>query len=284
VAYRDEVIIDAPNGYWRLDALTNESGGAGSLTAFGSPVSTTGLLTGDASVGRDLDGSTMYYTAPDSASTDLGDVFTLEAWIRIDGLQDGRLFDKGLNGYALMIDSTGHLRLDKSAISVIVTSTTTMAVGSTYHVAATKNGATVKLYINGVDVTGTVTNATCANTAIALYIGRLDSSATLFFNGVIDEPAIYPSALSATRVAVHYAVGSTGLAEGISLTSPVTITVAGTVTEQQLPEGPTVRVAFATAPGQPSLWTTVSAYQTGFSTRRGRQKELDLIDAGIASR
>jgi hypothetical protein len=283
VAYRDEVILDAPNGYWRLDGLTNESGGAGSLTAFGTPASTTGLLTGDASVARDLNGTTMYYTAPDSASTDLGDVFTLEAWIRIDALpaSSGILLAKGTNSYQFDVGPTGALGLAKNGVAYTVNSTTTMSVGSTYHVVATKNGAANKLYINGVDVSGAVTNLTLVNTAVALHIGRYDGGG-FFFDGVIDEVAIYPTALSATRVAAHYAVGSTGLA-GLSLTSPVTITVAGTVTEQQLPEGPTVRVAFATTPGQPSLWTTVSAYQTGFSTRRGRQKELDLIDAGIAA-
>jgi hypothetical protein len=44
-----------------------------------------------------------------------------------------------------------------------------------------------------------------------------------------------------------------------------------------------VEVAFATNPGAAPTWTTVSTWSMGFATKRGRQKELDRIDAGTCT-
>lgn len=72
-----------------------------------------------------------------------------------------------------------------------------------HHIMATKSGppvnATVKLYIDGVDRTGTVTNRTIANTSTALNIGR-DTAGSQYFSGLIDEVAVYSVALSAAQI------------------------------------------------------------------------------------
>ena len=44
----------------------------------------------------------------------------------------------------------------------------------------------------------------------------------------------------------------------------------------------TLEIAFATDPGSTPTWTDVSAYLKSFSTRRGRQNELDRFEAGSA--
>ena len=65
----------------------------------------------------------------------------------------------------------------------------------------TKNGSAVKLYVDGVDRTGPVVNRTIANSADALLIGQ----GTGFFNGTLDEVAVYKRALPATAIAAHRA-------------------------------------------------------------------------------
>jgi hypothetical protein len=77
-----------------------------------------------------------------------------------------------------------------------------------YHVALTYDGAFMRFYINGaVDTETTATGAiTYANGAYAFAIGACDVPAS-YFNGSIDEVAIYDKALSATRIAAHHAVG-----------------------------------------------------------------------------
>ena len=62
------------------------------------------------------------------------------------------------------------------------------------------------LYINGVDVTGTVTDATIAATAVDLSLAR-DVDAAFYLDGAMDEVAIYPTALSLARVREHYRAG-----------------------------------------------------------------------------
>ena len=75
------------------------------------------------------------------------------------------------------------------------------SAASFHHIAVTKSGSAVKLYVEGVDRTGPVVNRTIANSADALLIGQ----GTGFFNGTLDEVAIYNRALTATAIAAHRA-------------------------------------------------------------------------------
>jgi hypothetical protein len=68
--------------------------------------------------------------------------------------------------------------------------------------AATKSGATSKLYIDGVDVTGTVTDQTLVDNATSLLL-----DGTPQYHGHLDEMAIYNTALSAATVQDHYRAG-----------------------------------------------------------------------------
>jgi hypothetical protein len=58
-----------------------------------------------------------------------------------------------------------------------------------------------------VDVTGTVTNLSFVNTTSAINIGRDPSGQ--YFNGGLDEVAVYGYALSPARVLAHYLAGTT---------------------------------------------------------------------------
>ena len=76
-----------------------------------------------------------------------------------------------------------------------------------HHIAATKNGAAVRLYLDGADVTNTssIPGSVPAmlNTTSDLIIGRA-SNATAGFPGSIDEAAVYSRALSAAEILSHY--------------------------------------------------------------------------------
>jgi hypothetical protein len=74
------------------------------------------------------------------------------------------------------------------------------------HLAVTYNGSSVILYINGVADSGSVaTSAASTESGNGVYIGT--SWAGTRTNAVIDEAAIYPSALSAARILAHYNAG-----------------------------------------------------------------------------
>ena len=148
------------------------------------------------------------FSVPDSATLDLGDIFTLEAWNkRVTTLTEQVIFTKQSGAYALLWD-TDVLKLQRRGFTVIVGSTITVTDTTTWHhIVATKNGATVKLYIDSVDRTGTVTNDICANNASALIIGS-QPDATFPLGATMDEAAVYPTALSAARVLAHYNAAS----------------------------------------------------------------------------
>jgi hypothetical protein len=88
-----------------------------------------------------------------------------------------------------------------------ITGATTLSTGTKYHVGATYDGADMKIYLNGTqDATGAKTG-TPNSTSEVLHIGAWYQNTShvngLFFDGRIDEVALYGSGLSATRMAAH---------------------------------------------------------------------------------
>jgi hypothetical protein len=96
------------------------------------------------------------------------------------------------------------LTLTKSGSGTIATANvSTTDITGFHHVVATKSGPNVKLYIDGIDRTGTVTNRTIGDTSTALNIGR-NTAGSEYFPGLIDEVAIYSVALSPAQVQLHF--------------------------------------------------------------------------------
>lgn len=84
-----------------------------------------------------------------------------------------------------------------------------MTLNQWTHLVATYDGTTARLYVNGVQAASGAMNY-AANTAqpVRLAAGATETMPRYFFPGRLDEVAIYPTALSATRVPAHYNVGS----------------------------------------------------------------------------
>lgn len=155
-----------------------------------------------------FNGTSQYVSVLDNNLLDPGDTFTLEIWANVNLLTAllQTLFGKGANSYQLLIDLAGALVLYKSGVAPIVTSTQTVIVGSWYHVVVTKTGATVKIYINGVDVTGVIANQTIAANASNLAVGSTGISQHV--SGSINRAAIYSTVLTPSEVLIHSSVGS----------------------------------------------------------------------------
>jgi hypothetical protein len=67
------------------------------------------------------------------------------------------------------------------------------------HVAATWDGSTIRLYINGVQHNFKSTSFTLGNGTSALYIGT-EGASVYDFKGQMDEVRIYNAALSAAEI------------------------------------------------------------------------------------
>jgi hypothetical protein len=84
-----------------------------------------------------------------------------------------------------------------------------------YHVVATFDGTSLRLYVNGTLAAGPIAIAGGAarantNSAVSLaFGGRSDGSQGYFsYNGLLDEAAMYNTALSAAQVLAHYQTGT----------------------------------------------------------------------------
>jgi hypothetical protein len=143
--------------------------------------------------------------APDATALDVGDVFSLEAWVKradnATGMQTIATKGSGTFKWGFKNNQIGLFQSNGTTIVQSTTSQTDMT--AFHHYVVTKNGATVKLYVDGVDVTGTVTNATLTDNGSALYIGGTGSSE--YLNATVDELAVYKAtALSSATVTAHY--------------------------------------------------------------------------------
>ncbi|MDW5595774.1 LamG domain-containing protein [Conexibacter stalactiti] len=212
--YCEMVMADNPSAYFRLGesfgttAVDTVGGAAGTYVgtfALGQPA----VAPWSGGTAVRFDALTRgYVSVVDRAALDLGDTFTLEAWVRMSDVVLGGIVDKGDGGYILRTTESGRLLLRRNNRGDVVTSTVALTPGKAHHVVATKAAGVAKLYLDGVDVTGTVTNQTMQDTALPLNIGAADAGINNLLTGTIDEVALYKTALTATRVRAHYDAGT----------------------------------------------------------------------------
>lgn len=244
--YRDAIMATSGlKGYWRLgesapaQPAADETGvNPGTYTNDGAaPYPTLGQAgaVGDANTSA-LWGLGQWIVVPHNASLNLADNWTIEAWLKLSsaGSPDFRaVVSKGDNAYYMRVEHSGYVTLVRSSDWVIATATIPLTAGVWTHVVGTKNGTTVKIYYNGVDRTGTVSNttATLDQTGEPLLIGAdpvPGGARREGFIGGLDEIAVYNRALTITEALDHYNATSGGAAGGLVLTGGGRITATGT--------------------------------------------------------
>lgn len=212
--YAKVVLGATPTGYWRLgepsgtSAVDSSGGGNDGTYTGGFTLAQAGALTGDSNTAVALNGTSGYVSIPHDSSLDTGDVFSLECWVKRDVLGvpgDSYLFSKGDGNYRLGFNNDG-IEIAQKAVAIIALSSYGITdTTAWHHVVWTKNGSINKIYLDGRDVTGSVTNSTISNTTDPVMLGNTSSGG--FFDGTIDEAAIYDYALTPAEVAEHYATG-----------------------------------------------------------------------------
>jgi hypothetical protein len=217
--------------YWRLGEASTSSAACDSFGsnagsyAGGVALGQVGALNGDPDTAARLDGSSGRVSVPHAASLDVGDSFSVEAWVRRGTVSTPNyqaIVSQGANAWMLAWYSSNRLVLRQASVGDVVYSTRSITDTGWHHVAATKSGSSVKLYIDGADVTGSVSNKTMANNAIALSIGQ--SNGGSYLNGTVDEVALYRGALSAATIVAHKDKGGVAPAPAPSPTPPPTPT------------------------------------------------------------
>jgi hypothetical protein len=109
-----------------------------------------------------------------------------------------------------------------SVTTTLVASTGDLQPNTWYHVAATYDGSTMRLYLNGVQVGSTSKTGTIAtNATVPVSIGR-NPEGSNYLTGTIDDVRIYNRALSSADLAtVMGAPSPTNQPPSVQLTSPL---------------------------------------------------------------
>jgi type II secretory pathway pseudopilin PulG len=219
--YKSVVLGDSPVGYWRLDETSgttakDSSGNGNNGTYSGGVTLNQQSILSDGNAAATFDGSSGYVEIPYNASLN-PPIFSIEAWVK-PTTTGTYLYVAGTLRTTLVTPITGY-RLARLADgrwmfsigdgtsdpSIYATST---AVNEYVHLIGTYDGARLRFYKNGVlESTSAGTLTLSQNTTKPLRIGAPPETSSNFFNGTIDDVAIYNRALTAEEVEEHYLSG-----------------------------------------------------------------------------
>ncbi len=160
---------------------------------------------------------------PQRAEWNTARPFTVELWVKggtkfscpasATDLSRGWLF---YQGNASQSDGNGWwFRVYKSGSRVNAQADMTVNPDAWYHIVGVFDGTNASLYVNGASVATTALGGAYVPNTSAAYpfsIGARSDGGDYAFGGLIDEPAFYTNALSASEVAAHFATAATNSA------------------------------------------------------------------------
>ena len=176
--------------------------GNGNAGQIGSATWTTSGKYGSA---LSFNGSSARVTVPDAASLDLTTGMTLEAWVYPTSITNKwrDAIYKGNDAYYLSATSSTGSRPATGGtfggVNSEVIGPTKLPVNTWTHFAATYDGATQRLFVNGVQVASKARTGSILTSTEPLQIGG-DSIYGQFFAGRIDEVRVYRAALSQAEI------------------------------------------------------------------------------------
>ena len=138
----------------------------------------------------------------DVGSINLGNTFTLSAWVKLNGFSSTQniLFGGGVAAYAMYIPNNTTIYFNFGSGYALFT-VPTILTSTYYNIIFTRNGSNGELFINGISQ-GTTT-ALGANNFTVNFLGCENQgvSTKYYFNGNIDEPCIFNRVVTAAEIA-----------------------------------------------------------------------------------
>ncbi len=238
--YLEVVKADAPVGYWRLGETSGETaadvmGKNNGSYLNGVELGVPGALTGDANNAAGFSAANQSKVEVPYTAELNPPVFSLEVWAKVTGGAGAHRSplasrdDAPQRGYIFYAEpgNTWQFWTGTGASSGWdVIAGPALTIGAWAHLVATYDGTTKRFYVNGAEV-GTSTNPFGVNDAQLLRIGGSATEnpvGSFFFEGSIDEVAVYDKPLSPESILTHYAAGAR------PVTAPPTISVARAAT------------------------------------------------------
>ncbi|MCX6117436.1 MAG: LamG domain-containing protein, partial [Proteobacteria bacterium] len=233
-SYRDVVMSLNPVGYWRLGetsgttAIDLGSGGNNGTYTNGPTLVQAGGLTSDEDKAVSFDGSSQYVST--GYTTALGTSnFTYSLWFKtstagtIGGLIGKRVGASG--GYRqFSLSMAGDSAANTSGTKLVFNdydvtnsslgiTTSSYADGNWHHAVLVRNATNTSLYVDGVlqaSIASTIPNLTRTDPIFLGNSGDAGAASSSYFPGLLDEVAIFSSALSPAQIALLYYAGTTG--------------------------------------------------------------------------
>lgn len=204
---------DNIQGKWKLASTTwtDTSGNGNTLTASGStPTATTGFDGGANLAANFAGGSSQYLYITDAAQVglDITGNITISLWVKPGNLSILKYYvskwgASGNFGYTVYQNSANKFGFNLSSDGTAgqtVTSNTTLATGTWYHIVAVYDGVDMRIYVNGIlDCTPVAYTSGIVNNSQGLYLG-CTSVPNTYMTGALDDVAIWSRALSASEV------------------------------------------------------------------------------------
>lgn len=234
LTYDNVLLADSPLAYYRL------SEPAGSATALdlagtrpgtytgGVTLGTTGALPGDPATAVTLNGTSGYVALPNASTFGFGNRPSFEAWVNIAAWPSSsiaQLLSTGYNGgsgageafFMRLNTSGGPNQIDWGSNVGTVVHDTPVTVpwttGTWHHVAGVFDGSSYITYGDGL-VIGTRSDSTAPDTSgyqvTPVTLGAwngMGGGISRFFNGVMQDAALYAHALTPDQIRTHYLAG-----------------------------------------------------------------------------
>jgi hypothetical protein len=224
-----ETCINVPSGvvsWWPGDGNANDIVGSNDGTLQGGAMFSTGGQVGSAFL---LDGINDFV----DFGTGVGNFgtadFTVDLWVNFDTLAGEQVliekyietFGPSRTGWGITKLISDQLQLYGTGPDTIVTVSPPggLAANTWYHIAATRQGNTFRLYFNGGEVASATVSLNLDSTA-SLKIGHRapPDPSGFFLDGLIDEVEVFNRALSPSEIAAIFNAGSADKCKGATAT------------------------------------------------------------------
>jgi phage protein U len=192
-------------GHWAFDetsgsTASDSSGNNNAGTLINGPVWNSAGRVGGA---LSFDGVNDYVSLGNPAVLIPGNAITLAGWMNLTDTSANRFIIskyKGPKPTFLRFQAGGGVQCSIGGTSATVT--TSMVIGQWYHTACTYDGAIIRLYLNGVQVTTVSKTGAIADEAATDWLigARSPSNPAIFMKGLIDDVRFYNVALTAADI------------------------------------------------------------------------------------
>jgi hypothetical protein len=242
--YSRAVRADSPVSHWRFDepsttfGAQDEVGGNhgqfGGSPTLGAP----GLLASEPThTAAGFHGHDYAYFSHTSAQ-DLTTNMSVEAWIRPSSFPAGGSYASVVSkpeSYSLqfrgsqlewtvIVDPAADPSADRGRERLLL-DPGAIPLDKTSHVVATYDGSVQRLYVNGVLAKSQALTIPAQVTSSEITVGSWQYGLSEYFDGTVDEVALYPTALPLARIEAHYDLGHT---PAVPPLAPQSLNAAGT--------------------------------------------------------